>query len=128
MRYDEHREHQRMLRAALATAGAHEAPAGGTAQAVLHQELAALVVRPPGHGGLHLGGVPAGNHGRRRGGGRMGHPAAATTLPAPASGAAASHRGRKAGDRQEAGVPPRTGCRLQRGISAEHGDQCEQEE
>ena len=33
-----------MLRAALATAGAHEAPAGRTAQAVLHQELAALVV------------------------------------------------------------------------------------
>ena len=53
-----------MFRAALASAGAHEAAAGHAGTEVLHKESAAVVARHRGHRRLHLAGLP--QHRRRR--------------------------------------------------------------
>ena len=47
-----------MLRAALATAGVHEAPAPDNAQALLHPQGPEGLVRAACHQRFHLGGLP----------------------------------------------------------------------
>ena len=70
-----------MLRAALATAGAHEADVRDAIQAVLHQESVADVAGERGYGRLRLGGVLQ-HRCRRAAGVWVGHAAGAVAASA----------------------------------------------
>ena len=75
-----------MLRAALATAGAHEATLPGTVQALLHPQGVAVLIRPTGYGRLYLGSLPS----VRAGG--LGRVASALALSAQAPRTLAGYR------------------------------------
>ena len=117
-----------MLRGALATAGAHEAPPVGTEHAVLPAAHPEIVVRIASQRRFHLGSVlPC----IARDGGShlwLGHPAAAIALSASTPRTTARHRSHPTRHHDVPSEPACAGQSLQHRVPTLNTDKCEQKE
>ena len=111
-----------MFRAALASAGAHEAAPRLPIQAILHPSRTEDVVRLRGQRRLYLGGLYAMRTGR------LGRASAAVAVSAKASRTVACHRSRQDGHQLLENRPESPRRRLQHRLPEEHAAECEQKE
>ena len=114
-----------MLCGALATAGAHKAPALGTEQAVLPAPNPEVVVRIARQRRFHLGGVLPSLTGDGGTHVWLGHPAAAIALSASTPRTTARHRSCQARHYNVPSEPACAGQSLQRGVPQEYTNKCE---